>query len=154
PGAPFEIVQAEVGGVPMRVWKNAPRSLRTLLEASLAYGERPFLIYEDKRLSYAEHGRRATLLANALMRQFGVAKGDRVAIAMRNYPEWSVAFWAATAVGAVAVPLNAWWTGPELEYGLSDSGSKVLIADAERIERLAPHLEGLGLTSTMLVRAP
>src|SRR5690606_22848636 len=114
PGAPFEIVQAEVGGVPMRVWKNAPRSLRTLLEASLAYGERPFLIYEDKRLSYAAHGRRATLLANALMRQFGVAKGDRVAIAMRNYPEWSVAFWAATAVGAVAVPLNAWWTGPEL----------------------------------------
>ena len=49
---------------------------------------------------------------------------------MRNFPEWSMAFWAAAAAGAVVVPLNAWWTGAELEYGLEDSGSAVLFADA------------------------
>ena len=65
--------------------------------------------------------------------------GDRVRIAMRNFPEWSIAFWGATAAGAVVVPLNAWWTGPELAYGLADSGSRVLIADAERAERIADH---------------
>ena len=68
------------------------------------------------------------------------APGDRVAIAMRNYPEWVVAFWAATCAGAVVVPLNAWWTGPELAYGLTDSGSVVLVRRrrAGRADRAAP----------------
>ena len=80
-----------------------------------------------------------------------MTKGDRVAIAMRNFPEWSVVFWAAAALGAVIVPLNAWWTSPELEYGLRDSGAKVLIADEERVERLASLLPDLGLP-TVVVR--
>ena len=78
--------------------------------------------------------------------------GDRVAIATRNLPEWVVAFWAAQAIGAVVVPLNAWWTGPELAYGLADSGSVVLFADDERAERVAPHLGETGVRATVLVR--
>ncbi len=81
-------------------------------------------------------------------------KGDRVAIAMRNFPEWSIAFWAAAAAGAVVVPLNAWWTGPELEYGLSDSGSVVAFVDDERHERLTEHYAALpDLRSVIVAKA-
>ena len=79
--------------------------------------------------------------------------GDRVAIAMRNYPEWSVAFWAAAAAGAVVVPLNAWWTGEELHYGLADSGATILICDQERAERIAEYLTYLpDLRTTIVAR--
>jgi acyl-CoA synthetase (AMP-forming)/AMP-acid ligase II len=67
-----------------------------------------------------------------------------VAIVMRNFPEWPVAFFGATIAGAIVTPLNAWWTGSELEYGLTDSGSKILIVDAERMERLREHLAAIG----------
>ena len=94
-------------------------------------------VYEDARVTYAANYRAIATLANRLV-ALGVGKGDRVALAMRNLPEWPVAFFAATAIGAIMVPLNAWWTGPELEYGLKDSGAKVLIVDDERHQRLAP----------------
>ncbi len=143
PGGPFETEEREVLGQRMRVWKAAPASLRVVLELSRLHGEKPFLVYEDERLSFQEHFRASAQIAHALVGRFGVRKGDRVAIAMRNFPEWSIAFWGAAAAGAVVVPLNAWWTGDELEYGLADSGSLVLFADAERAARLAPHLERL-----------
>jgi len=59
---------------------------------------------------------------------------------MRNLPEWVMAFWAAIAVGAVVVPINAWWTGAELAYGLLDSGTSVAFVDEEREARIRPHL--------------
>ena len=62
---------------------------------------------------------------------------------MRNLPEWVMAFWAATLAGAIVVPLNAWWSGEELRYGLEDSGSKVAFVDTERAERIRPFLGGL-----------
>ncbi len=63
---------------------------------------------------------------------------------MRNLPEWVMAFWASIAAGAVAVPLNAWWTGAELAYGLSDSGTSVVFVDEERLGRITPHVDELG----------
>jgi long-chain acyl-CoA synthetase len=153
PGSPFEIVEAEIRGRRTKIWKNAPASLRTVLELSRLNGDKTFLVYEDERLTFEEHFRRCAQLANVLVRDFGVAKGDRVAIAMRNFPEWSIAFWAAAAAGAIVVPLNAWWTGEELEYGLSDSGSKVAFLDAERAERLSPHFGNLpGLEKIVVAR--
>ncbi|WP_214109003.1 class I adenylate-forming enzyme family protein [Acrocarpospora catenulata] len=134
PGQLFEM--AEIGGG-VRAWKHAPATFRALLENSAFHGEHEFIVYEDTRLTYAEHFRLAATLAHRLTDSFGVRKGDRVAIAMRNYPEWIVAFSATLAIGAIAVPLNAWWTRQELEYGLADSGAMVLIADGERAERLA-----------------
>jgi len=142
PGGDFALESVELNGVPMRVYQKAPRSLRDLFLATRAYGDRPFLIYENEVLSFAEHFRQVTALANHLA-ALGVKKGDRIAIAMRNYPEWVTSFWACQAVGAIAVALNAWWTGPELEYGIDDSGAAVLIADADRLERLHSRLNRL-----------
>jgi long-chain acyl-CoA synthetase len=153
PGAPFEIEEAVALGRRMKVWKAAPPNLRAMLDASLAHGALPFLVYEGERMSFAEHYRQAAVLGRALAERFGVRKGDRVAIAMRNFPEWCVAFWAAGAIGAIVVPLNAWMSGPELEYCLADSGSIVLIADAERAERLEPHVAGLPLRTAIVTRA-
>ncbi|GAA3468825.1 class I adenylate-forming enzyme family protein [Nonomuraea roseola] len=133
-GQLFETEELESG---IRTWKHAPGHFRTLLENSRWQGEKDFLIYEDERISYERHYRLAATLANRLVEEYGVVKGDRVAIAMRNYPEWVVSFSAVLAAGAIAVPLNAWWTAQELAYGVSDSGAKVLIADGERAERLA-----------------
>jgi len=152
PGQPLEVVEETVGGIRMRVWKNAPDSLRSVLELSRGHGEATFLVYEDERMSFEEHYRAAARLARHLVGELGVAKGDRVALAMRNYPEWPVAFWAAAASGAVVVPLNAWWTGSELAYGLSDSGAKVLVADQERVGRLRPHYPELGLDAVLVAR--
>ncbi len=153
PGAPFEMEEKVISGIATRVWKNAPPSLRAVFEASRAQGDRPFLVYEAERLSYAEHYRKAAALARAFAFRFGIRKGDRVAIAMRNFPEWSIAFWAAAAAGAVVVPLNAWMTGPELLYCLADCGARLLVADAQRAERLAPHLAGLPLEAVLVARA-
>jgi long-chain acyl-CoA synthetase len=145
PGAPFEIAEEQIRGVRTRVWKSAPPSLRSVLEVSRLHGDKTFLVYEDERMTFAEHYRAAATLARRMREDWGVRKGDRVAIAMRNFPEWSVAFWATTAAGGVAVPLNSWWKGEELEYGLRDSGSSLLFCDAPRAELLAPHLPGLEL---------
>jgi acyl-CoA synthetase (AMP-forming)/AMP-acid ligase II len=105
-------------------------------ELSALFGDRPYLVYRDERISFAAAHHQVAALANWLVADAGVRKGDRIAIAMRNYPEWALAAWASFAIGAVIVPLNAWWTGSELQYGLEHSGSVVLVADDERIERL------------------
>ncbi len=135
PGGKFEMETVTIGGVATRVWKNAPPSLRYLVEAARGHGERVFTIYEDERVTYEAMWRAVTTLA-AHLRRLGIGPGDRVALAMRNLPEWPVAFFAATAIGAVMVPLNAWWTGAEMAYGLADSGARVLITDDERHHRL------------------
>lgn len=140
PGELLEMAEVEIRGVRTRVWKNAPPSLAAVLTLSRMHGDADFLVYEDDRWTFERHFRASAHLARVLRDRYGVKKGDRVAIAMRNFPEWSVAFWAATAAGAVVVPLNAWWTGPELTYGLQDSGSTVLFCDAERLDRLIPEL--------------
>src|SRR6476659_7031515 len=138
PGSPLEIEEVEIRGLRTKVWKNQPPSLRAVVEASRAQGERIFLVYEDERVSFEAFHRAVAALAAELAAQ-GVVKGDRVAVIMRNIPEWVVAFYAAAVLGAVVTPLNAWWTGPELEYGLTDSGSKVAVMDAERYQRLTEH---------------
>ncbi|CAG2134837.1 Long-chain-fatty-acid--CoA ligase [Cupriavidus yeoncheonensis] len=139
PGAPFETETRVIRGIPTTVWKNAPPTLRDLFQATQAFGERTFVVYEDERVTYAGFRRAALHVAQALVRD-GVRPGDRVAVAMRNLPEWPVAFYGALLTGAIVTPLNAWWSGAELEYGLVDSGSRVAIVDAERLDRLAAHL--------------
>lgn len=145
PGGPFETVDIEIDGVALQAWRHAAPSLRAMLENSRAFGEQTFLVYADERMSYREHAERVTALARLLTDTYGVRKGDRVALAMRNFPEWSVAFFAAACVGAVVVPLNAWWAAGELEFGLRDSGSSVVIVDAERFDRLRDVLPALGV---------
>ncbi|WP_029047413.1 class I adenylate-forming enzyme family protein [Cupriavidus sp. amp6] len=140
-GSPFETETREIRGIPTTVWKHAPATLCDLFHATSAFGDRTFVVYEDERVSYDAFRRAAITLAHALVRD-GVRKGDRVALAMRNLPEWPVAFYGALLAGAIVTPLNAWWTGAELEYGLADSGSRVAIVDAERLDRILEHLPG------------
>ncbi len=143
PGQLFEMHDVDVRGVRLRAWKAAPPSLRSVLDLSLGYGDADYLVYEDERMTYAQHYRIAATLAHRLREELGVQKGDRVAIAMRNLPEWVMAFWGAVAAGAVVVPLNAWWTGGELAYGLGDCGATVAFVDPERADRIGPHLRDL-----------
>ena len=135
PGARFETETVEIRGVATRVWKNAPPNLRVLTQAVRAYGAREFTVYEDERVTYDANYRAVCHIATKL-REMGVEKGDRVALAMRNLPEWPAIFFATVSIGAIIVPLNAWWTGGELEYALNDSGAKLLFVDGERHERL------------------
>ena len=107
PGQLFEMEEVVIRGIPTRTWKNAPPSLRAVLELSRGHGAADFLVYEDDHLSFEQHFRTAATLARRLVDDHGVRPGDRVAIAMRNFPEWSLAFFAAAAIGAVVVPLNA-----------------------------------------------
>ena len=137
PGSPFEIVEAEVLGHSSRVYRHAPPNLRVVFQAAKGHGDRPFVVYEDERWTFTEVMSHVDALAHALVHRYGVGKGDRVAIGMRNYPEWVISFAAITSIGAISVSLNALWTGDELDYAIRDSEPKVLIADAERITRSA-----------------
>jgi long-chain acyl-CoA synthetase len=145
PGSPFEMEERLIRGVRLRTWKHGPQTLRDVFVAGRAHGDKTYLVYDDlrhgleERASFEAFGRATLALAEALG-QGGVAKGDRVVLAMRNLPEWPVAYFATLLRGAIAVPLNAWWTGPELEYALRDSGAQVAIVDDERLARIADAL--------------
>ena len=150
PGGRFEIVEDDVRGQRMRVWKHAPSTLRDVLTLARRYGDRDFLVYEDERITFEQHHVLAATAA-ARLAALGVGHGDRVVIAMRNLPEWVISFWATVSLGAIAVPLNAWWTTDELVYGLEDSGAKVAIVDTERLGRLAGHLDEIAALDVVLV---
>ncbi len=134
PGQPHEIIQIEAIGRQIRAFKNAPKNLGQLYRE--ARSEKPFLVYEDERLTFEETWRRACTLAHVLVNEYGVKKGDRVAIAMRNYPEWMISFMAATSIGALTVAVNALWTADEMSYGIGLAQPKVAFIDQERIDRL------------------
>ena len=151
PGQLFEMEELDIRGVATRTWKNAPRTSRAVIDMSLGHGDAAYLVYEDEHTSFVEHYRIASTLAHRLRTTFGVEQGDRVAIVMRNLPEWVMAFWGAALAGAIVVPLNAWWSGEELRYGLEDSGSKVAFVDTERVERIRPFLGGLSTLGAMVV---
>ena len=150
PGQRFEMEETEIRGVTLRTWKNAPPNLRAIALLGKSYGEREFVIYENERVTYDAWFRAVAKLA-AEFQSRGVQKGDRVALAMRNLPEWPVVFFAAVTIGAICVPLNAWWTGQELAYGLADSGTKLLVCDEERWERIAEHRAECPDLETVLV---
>jgi long-chain acyl-CoA synthetase len=140
PGGPFEVIEVEVGGQKLKAYASAPPSLRSLWQVSAAHADKDYLVYEDERWTYAEAHREVGAVASWLVSQ-GVEPGDRVAIAMRNYPEWMISYWATISIGAAAVGLNAWWTTAEMTYGMQDATPKVLICDAERLERWLPSAD-------------
>lgn len=138
-GQPYETRIERIRGVDFTVFVNAPENLRALYASGLDHADKDFYVYQGERYTYGRMWSLAARCANSL-RAKGVAPGDRVGVALRNYPEWIAAFMGITSLGAVAVALNAWWSGEELLYGIDDSGLKLLFADAERTERLAGRL--------------
>jgi long-chain acyl-CoA synthetase len=135
PGALFEMEPLEQDGRTLRTWKNGPKTLVELFVAAQAYGEREFLVHEDERITYDAFARAAYAFSQELIAR-GVKKGDRVCVIMRNLPEWPVAFFGALLAGAIATPLNAWWSAQELAYGLKDCGAAAAVFDAERLARV------------------
>jgi long-chain acyl-CoA synthetase len=149
----FALGEEEIDGVTHTVFTGAPPTLRDLFSLWPSRGDSLFLVYEDERRTFAEVADEVAALGAALVGRYGVQRGDRVAIAMRNLPEWIIAFAAITSVGAVSVSLNGWWTEDELDFGLDDSGTSVLIADPERIARTRAACARLGI-ATIGVRLP
>lgn len=151
PGGPFEIVEADILGNRIRTYKNAPPSVREVWLSTVAFAERPYLIYQDERMTYAEAHAQVNAVA-AWMAEQGVQPGDRVAIAMRNYPEWMLIYWACVASGVTAVGMNAWWTTEEMAFALKDSEPKILFLDAERLARFREKPELAGSVKLVGVR--
>lgn len=135
PGAPFEVTETEVRGNTIKTYTLAPPSLREVWLSSLQFAERDYLVYDEDRWTYARAHQDVASIANWL-KVSGVSYRDRVAISMRNYPEWMLTYWACVSQGYSVVGMNAWWVSEEMEYGISDSAPKVLICDEERLERL------------------
>ena len=140
PGDPYELGEVDMNGTRLKVFVNAPPSLRHLYQDAQQSADADFYVFEDERFSYGQAWERARQVAASLS-ALGVSKGDRVGIAMRNYPEWVLAFMGITSLGGVVVALNAWWSGEELLYGIQDSGLTTIFVDRERLEHLSPYLD-------------
>ena len=140
---PYELIDTEVHGHTCRVFKNAPETLKVLFETTRSDAE--FFVYDDERYTFEDMYQRSCQVAHMLVRDYGVARGDRIAISMRNFPEWVFAFQAITSIGAIAVCMNALWQTEEMEYGLEHAGVRVLFADQERIDRVTPIYHKLGV---------
>ena len=134
PGQMFELIDGEVRGVKMKVFKNAPPHLGLVFANARNHGDKPFLIYEGETWTFTKTMDHVDALASLLVNTYGVKKGDRVAVAMRNYPEWVMSFAAIISSGAINVSMNSWWTEDEMDFALEDSGSKVLICDQQRYD--------------------
>jgi acyl-CoA synthetase (AMP-forming)/AMP-acid ligase II len=141
-GAPFSWSNIEIRNHMTRVYDSAPATLVDIWNMSATHGEKDYLIYGDERVSYEEAHLKVNCFASYLQ-DLGIKHGDRVAILMRNYPEWVLTYWAIASLGAVAVGMNAWWTGPEIEFAVDDCNPRVIVCDQERMERIIPHLSAL-----------
>jgi long-chain acyl-CoA synthetase len=134
PGQMFELIDGEVRGVKMKVFKNAPPHLGLVFANARNHGDKPFLVYEGETWTFTKTMDYVDALASLLVNTYGVKKGDRVAVAMRNYPEWVMSFAAIISSGAINVSMNSWWTEDEMDFALEDSGAAVLICDQQRYE--------------------
>jgi long-chain acyl-CoA synthetase len=146
-GGSHELSTVAINGIEMPVYTRAPQTLREALDTGRAHGDKTFLVYEGEKWTFDHFFEQSDRMGHTLVTKFGIGKGDRVAIAMRNYPEWMVAYTAVISVGAVVVPLNSWGQADELEYGLTDAGAKLLFCDQQRLDYIAPRLPELGIVA-------
>ena len=151
-GAQFEVARTSVNGQQIPCFKNALANLRDVWLTTAAFGHRDYLIYNQERWSYDVAHAQVGSIANWLVAN-AVGPGDRVAIAMRNYPEWILSYWAVLATGAAVVGMNAWWTTAEMVYVLDDAKPKVMICDQERLEQFSPHRGKFPGMQAVIVRA-
>ena len=145
PGQPFELNTVQVDGIDYRNFAAMPVNMGQYFQLMRRHAEKEFAVYQGERLTYAQAWSQSAALATALREDYRVMPGDRVAILSRNNPQWMISFIAVLSIGAVAVPMNAWWTTEELEYGLRDSGARLVVADRARVERLMPLVKPLEL---------
>ena len=153
PGGPMEIVRQQVLGADVQVYANRLRSMRDMLALAVGHGDKTFIVYGDRRLTYAQHEHRVHQIAQFLTER-GLTLGDRVAILAANHPDWVASFWACAMLGLVAVPLNAWWKRDELAFALADASVSAVICDQRRWEVIAPLAADAERWRTALVIDP
>ncbi len=144
-GQPFEVNTVQLDGVEYLNFAKLPANLGQYFLVMLQHAQKDFAVYLDERYTFAQGYQHSCEFGAALVQRYGLAKGDRVAILSRNNPQWMMAFIGTTSVGGVAVPMNAWWTTEELDYGFADSGARIVVADRARVERLVPIIKKHGL---------
>lgn len=154
PGSPFEVIDAVVQGRPVKLFKNAAPNLPALVAPGRAFGDKEFVVLRDERWTFARMFGEADALAAQLSQRYGVGKGDRVAIAMRNRPEWMAGFLAAAHLGAVVAPLNSWGRREELMHGIDNAEPKVYVCDKERYQLVADVLTERGILAVVVEGAP
>jgi acyl-CoA synthetase (AMP-forming)/AMP-acid ligase II len=138
PGSPFELARETVLGQPMLVYKNRAPSLRALLAASEAHGDKDYLVFSDgRRWTYREHLRDVASVAAGLRDRYGIGHGDPVAILAANLPEWILAYWATVSLGGFVVAMNGWWAEEEISYGFDLAKPRLVLADERRMARIA-----------------
>ncbi len=152
PGSPVELEDAVIRGVAMKVYKNAPPNIPVILDlAAQQFPEHTYLVYQNERVTFRALQLAVRKLAAEMRTRYGVQKGDRVAVIMRNYPQWPLAFYAALSIGAIATPMNSWWTSEELQYGLSFAGVKLAVMDLQIYERIRDNLDELPDLKNILI---
>jgi acyl-CoA synthetase (AMP-forming)/AMP-acid ligase II len=124
----FDLTEETVLGEPMTVFSDRLRSMGALLDRSLEWADREYIVDGERRLTYGQHHAAVARVA-AYLQQQGVEKGDRVAIFGKNSIEWVISFWATVSIGAIAVGLNVWWAPDELDYAIADCVPKLVIKD-------------------------
>jgi long-chain acyl-CoA synthetase len=145
PGQPFEMIELAIRGLSTRIFRHAPGTLRDVLDAGRLGGNQTYLVYEHERWTFNDVFAAADAFGAALVDTYGIKRGDRVALAMRNYPEWVIAYIAIVSVGAISVSLNSWWTADELAFALDDCSPRLVVGDHERVERAASACARLGI---------
>jgi acyl-CoA synthetase (AMP-forming)/AMP-acid ligase II len=145
PGQPFELVDATVGGVELKVYRHLPPNLSHFIVQAAAFGDRTFIVNGERRLSYAQATAEASGLATLLRERYGVGAGVRVAVAMRNSPEWIIATLAILLAGATAALINSRGSADEMAHALADTECGLVIADRRRADALAGRFNGLTL---------
>lgn len=148
PEQAWEIEKQTIDGVEYKCYKNAPKTLAELFAPAREHGDKTFLVYQDEEISFTEFFEKADAIANQLISE-GIGKGQQVAIAMRNYPEWMMAYTGIALSGAVVVPLNSWWQGEELAYALQDSKAIKVFCDQQRYDSIADKIDDLGVSAVI-----
>ena len=138
PGGPIQVGSIEKDGRSLPFITNAPTNLGDYVAFFCAqHGDAIFLVEGDERLSFKQVYAAARKVAAGLIETHGVARGDRVGLAMRNANAWCVSYLGILLAGGCATLLNGWWQGGELAAGIEDAEAKLVIADPQRAARLA-----------------
>jgi long-chain acyl-CoA synthetase len=116
---------------------NLPPTLPAMFDVfCILHGATEAVVADGERLTFAQLDEQATRAAKALVGGWGVRKGDRVAIAMRNGAAWIIVYMAVLKAGAIATLVNGWWQADELAHGLSLTEPSLVLCDAPRAARL------------------
>lgn len=154
PGGPFEVRRETIRGIDQDVFASSPPNLRSMFEGTVArMPDAMFIADGDRRWTMTEALAEIDTIGRHLRDRYGIAPGDRVAIVAANSPEYLLAMWAAVSIGAIVTGLNGWWTGPEIEHGMSLAAPSILLGDDKRLARVESVPDGVPVLTLEALRA-